>query len=83
MQNARQTSSLPTRKAATVALGAPTLIALMKNAVTEVWPSIVPAVFAGEHVTAFVSYAIPAACALVIAWFIPDAPNVPTDVSPL
>lgn len=75
---AEQTSSAPTRKLTTMLIGVPALYAMIGPAISESWPQIAPAAFAGEAMTALVSAIIVAALTGLVAYFVPDAPNVPT-----
>lgn len=59
-------------------VGTPTVYALIGPAVSEVWPQVVPAVLAGEAMTAFASAAGAAVIAAAVAYFVRDKPNIPT-----
>jgi len=80
MANATQPDSWPTRKLATVVVGAPTIYALLGDAVTEVWPQLAPTALAGEAVTAFVAMTASTVLAGVVAYLVPDRPNIPKDL---
>jgi hypothetical protein len=59
-------------------IGVPALYALFGPAVTEAWPQLVNPAFAGPAMTALVS-AIPVVLvSAAIAYFVPDAPNIPS-----
>lgn len=77
MQLATQPSSLPTHK---LAVGA-TLAALVSTyagpVVAEVWPQVMPAAFAGPAVTGLVQALVGMLAALAVAYWVPDAANVP------
>jgi len=70
-ESAKQPDRWPTRKLATVVAGAPTIYALLGDAVGEVWPQIAPAALAGGAMTAFVGMA----ASTVLAGGVPDRPN--------
>ena len=76
-QTARQATPWPTRKLSVATLGNIGLNALMSDAIKEAWPQMVAPALAGEAVTIFVAAAVPAFLSLVIAYFVPDAPNSP------
>jgi hypothetical protein len=59
-------------------IGVPALYALFGPAVTEAWPQLVPAALAGPAMTALIS-ALPAVLVTaIVAYYVPDAPNIPT-----
>ena len=58
---------------------AQTIFALLGDAVTEVWPQLVPAAFAGEAMTAFIAMTASTALAGAVAYLVPDRPNVRKD----
>ena len=71
-----QTSAAPTRKMTTLLIGIPLLQSQIGPGITESWPQIVPTAFAGPAFTALVSAAVSAALVGLIAYFVPDGPNV-------
>lgn len=76
---ATQPTSAPTRKLATMLIGVPALYTLLGPAAAEWWPQVAPAAMAGEAFTALVS-AVPAVILTgIVAYFVPDAPNVPDE----
>jgi hypothetical protein len=75
---ANQPSMAPTRKLATMLVGVPALMALIDPFVREVWPQVAPAVLTGESATAFVAALLATVVSGVMAYFVPDAPNVPS-----
>jgi hypothetical protein len=71
-----QPDSWPTRKLATVVVGAPTIYAITSDAVREVWPHLVSAALAGEAMTAFIAVLLSTLAAGAVAWLVPDRPNL-------
>jgi hypothetical protein len=78
MATAKQTSALPTRKLTVGSAVATGVTLYMEPVVSEVWPQIAPALLAGPSATQAVAFAFGMGAALLIAYWVPDAPNVPT-----
>lgn len=72
-----QTSARPTNKTLTMLGGTIGLAPLIQPSVSEWWPAIAPAAFAGEGTTALVGAALAGAISLLVAYFIPDRLNTP------
>jgi hypothetical protein len=75
MKTAVQKSALPTRKLAVGSSVAAIVGTQLSPAVAEVWPQVVPGVLAGPAVTEIVAALMALIAALVVGYWVPDAPN--------
>jgi hypothetical protein len=75
MASAKQKSALPTRKLSIGASITGVFGVWAGPVVQEVWPQLVWPVLAGESVTNAVAALTAAMAGVVVAWFVPDAPN--------
>ena len=85
MTSATQVDSWPTRKLITGALVAGAANELWGNGLEAMagtsWAPVAQT-FSGPMVGELVGALIAAGVAVAVAWFVPDRPNVPTDIDP-
>lgn len=78
MASAKQSSMLPTRKLSFGVPIASVLTVYAQPSVAELWPQVAPAIASGPAVTNLVSAAFGAVLGIAVAYWVPDAPNVPS-----
>lgn len=73
---AKQPTARPTNKTLTMFGGFVVTTPMVAPVVNEVWPQIAPAVLAGPAFTDAMAAIVAGALSLILAWFVPDRPNV-------